>query len=63
MLSLIKHYAMKNYGGLDVRIMYILLDLFTHLEYNVPVQCQTEITFAVLLTLYIQTTHNPLDNF
>lgn len=62
MLNLIKHYATKAYGGLDVRIMYILLDLFRHSEYNVPVQCQTEIKFALLLTLHIPCTHNPLHN-
>jgi hypothetical protein len=63
MLNLIKHSAMKAYGGLYVRIMYILLDLFRHLEYNVTVQCQTEVKIALLLTLHNQSTHNPLDNF
>lgn len=43
--------------------MYILLDLFKHLEYNVPVQRRTEIKLALLLTLHIQSTHNPLHNF
>jgi hypothetical protein len=59
MLNVIKHYAMKACGGVD----YILLDLFRHLEYNVLVHCQTEIRFALLLTLHIQSIHNLLDNF
>jgi hypothetical protein len=51
--NLIKHYAMKAYGGVDVHIMYILLDLFILLEYNVPVQCRAEIKFALPLTIHI----------